>query len=404
MTWSAAIGRSLCAATVVAASLASLPARAQMPLAHDERVGEVQGWKIGYSRGLDGCLTSATFTDQTTIWLGFSPKIEFYIAFTNPNWRSIEKDRNYQMRVRPIGYGTWNGAFVGFENGNAKGLLIAKLKKDFLFGFAKADGMALLHASGKQVTQLSLAGSKAALIDVLNCQQKRIKEAASAPPRPAAPPPAATTVPPPAKAGSGTGFFVSKKGHVLTNAHVAKGCKTLEIVPPGQGAMPASLIAADSKSDLALLQTAATPKAVPPFRTKVRVGETISIYGFPLAGLLATSGNYTVGNVTAIAGLGDDTSQLQISAPVQPGNSGGPLLDKSGNIIGVVVSKLDVLNVAQVTKDVTQNVNFAIKSSIAANFLESNNVDTPSGESAAELSGADIADKARDFTVRVNCK
>jgi hypothetical protein len=397
MTRIRAIARALVLLLPVVAAGATA-ARADMPLAHDERVGEVAGWKIGYSRGLSGCLTSATFTDQTTIWLGFSPKLEFYIAFTNLNWRSIEKNKSYQMRVRPIGYGMWNGGFLGFENGDARGLVIAKLKKDFLLGFAKADGMALLHASGKQVTQLSLAGSKAALVDVLNCQQERLRATASsgAMPKPAAPQPA--------KAGSGTGFFVSRKGHVLTNAHVAKDCRALEIVQPGQQAMPASLVVADQRSDLALLSTAAKPVAVPAFRTKSRVGEKISVYGFPLAGLLATSGTDPDADFPAVAGLAVVTSQLQISAPVQPGNSGGPLLDKAGNVIGVVVSKLDAINLAQVTKDMTQNVNFAIKSSIAANFLDTNNIEVPGGEATAELDGADIADKAREFTVRVNCK
>ncbi|MGI8568125.1 MAG: S1 family peptidase, partial [Methylocella sp.] len=69
----------------------------------------------------------------------------------------------------------------------------------------------------------------------------------------------------------------------------------------------------------------------------------VAAFGFPLAGLLATSGNFTLGNVTAVAGLGDDTRILQISAPVQPGSSGGPLLDYSGNVVGVVEGKLNAI-------------------------------------------------------------
>ena len=66
-------------------------------------------------------------------------------------------------------------------------------------------------------------------------------------------------------------------------------------------------------------------------------------FGYPLSQVLATSGNFTTGIVTALAGIGDDSRFYQISAPVQPGNSGGPLLDENGNLIGVVSSKLDFL-------------------------------------------------------------
>ncbi len=102
----------------------------------------------------------------------------------------------------------------------------------------------------------------------------------------------------------------------------------------------------------------------------MRQGEDIVVYGFPLPGVLSSGGNVSTGNVTALTGLGDDSRFLQISAPVQPGNGGGPLLDRSGNVVGVVVSKLNALSVASATGDVPQNVNFAIKASVALAFLE----------------------------------
>jgi S1-C subfamily serine protease len=74
------------------------------------------------------------------------------------------------------------------------------------------------------------------------------------------------------------------------------------------------------------------------------------VYGFPLTGALASGGNVTTGNITALAGLGDDSRFLQISAPVQPGNSGGPLLDRNGSVVGIVVSKLNALGVASRTR------------------------------------------------------
>ena len=75
-----------------------------------------------------------------------------------------------------------------------------------------------------------------------------------------------------------------------------------------------------------------------------------------------------MGNVTALAGLHDDSRYLQVSAPVQNGNSGGLLLDGSGNLGGVVSAKLDAIKVAMAAGDLPQNVNFAVKSAIVATF------------------------------------
>ena len=99
-----------------------------------------------------------------------------------------------------------------------------------------------------------------------------------------------------------------------------------------------------------------------------------------------------MGNVTSVAGLGDDSRILQISAPVQPGNSGGPLLDKFGNVVGIIVSKFNALRLAQVTQDVPQNINFAIKASIAANFLEVNNVSMQARAGNEPLEPTEIAE------------
>ena len=92
------------------------------------------------------------------------------------------------------------------------------------------------------------------------------------------------------------------------------------------------------------------------------------------AGALASSGNTTLGNITALAGLRDDSRFIQISASVQPGNSGGPVLDEAGRLIGVIEGKLDALKVARVTGDIPQNVNFAILASTLAHFLEASRI------------------------------
>jgi S1-C subfamily serine protease len=202
----------------------------------------------------------------------------------------------------------------------------------------------------------------------------------------------------------GTGFFVSSSGHVLTNQHVVNGCVTVSVSRPGSSGSEARIAGSDPRNDLALLATDMRPVKVSTFRTGLHLGETVFVYGFPLVGLLSTTGNFTVGNVTAMSGVGDDTRMFQISAPVQPGNSGGPLLDKFGNVVGVIVSKLDVLRVAKVTDDIAQNINFAIKIGAAVNFMEANDVRSSEKENTSPLEATDIADRAKLFTVQIKCK
>ncbi|ACB97167.1 Tetratricopeptide TPR_2 repeat protein [Beijerinckia indica subsp. indica ATCC 9039] len=202
---------------------------------------------------------------------------------------------------------------------------------------------------------------------------------------------------------SGTGFFVSPRGYIVTNAHVVNGCKDVQITSGLSPKISARILTQDSANDLALLKSDLRPNTLVPLRVGVRIGENVAVFGFPLIGLLATSGNFSVGIVSALAGLGDDTRYLQISAPVQPGNSGGPVLDQSGNIVGVVVAKLDAINVAAITKDVPQNVNFAIKTSVLTNLLDANGVDYSTGSAGQFLQSADLAERAKSIAVLIEC-
>ncbi|MGH2340441.1 trypsin-like peptidase domain-containing protein [Segnochrobactraceae bacterium EtOH-i3] len=203
------------------------------------------------------------------------------------------------------------------------------------------------------------------------------------------------------KSSSGTGFYVGP-GLVLTNAHVVEGCSAVAISLAGTQ-RPASVLARDAEVDLALIQTPQSGPAPAQLRIGARLGEDVAAFGFPLSGVLASSGNFTRGTITATAGLRDDTRQLQISAPVQPGNSGGPLLDASGNVVGVIVAKLDALKVAAIIDDIPQNINFAIKASMAARFLEEQGVAYTASGPAAALQPADLAALAQTFTVAIRC-
>ena len=171
--------------------------------------------------------------------------------------------------------------------------------------------------------------------------------------------------------GSGGGFLVGPDGEVLTNSHVVDGCGQVA-VRHSAATDAATIRASDTTNDLALLvapglsgETAAF--SGPPQAAR---GETAKVAGYPFGGLLTSDLHVTSGIVSALANLQDHSTRLQITAPVQPGNSGGPLLDESGNVIGVVVSRLNALGVAGATGTIPQNVIFAIKGSVARMFLE----------------------------------
>ena len=225
---------------------------------------------------------------------------------------------------------------------------------------------------------------------------------APAPKPPPAPMPVPMPAPPQVRAGSyGTGFYVSETGHIITNWHVAKDCRVL------QTANGASLrvLASDAAVDLALLQVVGVkPAAMASFsQADAVLGESIIVFGFPLTGLLASSGNLTTGIVSATAGLHDNPRHLQISAPVQPGNSGGPLLDQSGNVVGVVVAKLDAATAASLMGDIPQNVNFAIKGREVVSFLARSRMTPSVVASSPKLSTEAVATTAAAFTVQIVC-
>lgn len=201
---------------------------------------------------------------------------------------------------------------------------------------------------------------------------------------------------------TGTGFVVSSERHVLTNDHVVDECVEVRIAP----AMAATVVARDQASDLALLRISAEEAgAVATFRQGrgIRPGDDIVVVGYPLRSYLSSEMHVTTGSVSALAGPGDDRRIFQMTAPVQPGNSGGPVLDSTGNVVGVVMAKLDALKVALVTGDIPQNVNFAVSAGTARAFLDTQDVPYETAPSTNELKPADVAAKARRFTVLIEC-
>lgn len=199
----------------------------------------------------------------------------------------------------------------------------------------------------------------------------------------------------------GTAFFVSSDGQLLTNDHVVSNCTSVTL---GTGEK-AQIVSRNPKNDLALLKIGNKADHFASFRTGLpaRLGETAMAFGFPFPGTLSSGGVATSGIVSSLAGLHDDPRTLQFSAAVQPGNSGGPLLDGSGHVIGVVEAKLDALEVVQESGSIPENVGFAIQWAQIRAFLESEGVTPARDSSTSPLPSSDVARIAKQMTVAVDC-
>jgi uncharacterized protein len=208
-----------------------------------------------------------------------------------------------------------------------------------------------------------------------------------------------------AKKATGTAFIVNMAGHAITNHHVVEGCAEIRV----EGRDSAlKVVTFDVVNDLALLQIpgkVAVSATVASEPAKLRQGEEIMVFGFPLNSLLSSGGNMTPGVVSALTGLGNNTNQIQITAPIQPGSSGSPVLNKKGEIVGVVSMKLSDSKMAKATGSVGQNVNFAVSGQTLKTFLDTHNAGYRSGStfSFGSKSTADLADEARKWTLVVEC-
>lgn len=179
----------------------------------------------------------------------------------------------------------------------------------------------------------------------------------------------------PLEGSQGTGFVIGA-GWLLTCAHVMGEQKEATITLAGKR-LVADVVKSDAKADLALLKLREPlPEGAQPlaFRAAARpavMGEEVSTIGYPLSRLLGNTARMTRGLLSATAGLRDDDQQVQVSAEIQPGNSGGPLLDRDGNVIGVVNKTINPSAVARATGGaLPQNINFAIKAVPVLDFVK----------------------------------
>jgi serine protease Do len=372
-------------------SLPKPPVRAQDEEAEYTRIG---WWSVTRRQDstLSVCSASARFTDQTVIEIALiqSSKVKGWaLSLSNPQWNGWVTKRSqhwlWLVTTRP-----WHGSFNVANDG--KTLVIGDASIDFMNSLADTNRLWIFNDNKQPLLSLDMKDSDPAIKAVVNCVRQHPFNRAPAP-----------------EAGitfSGTGFFIAPS-LLLTNNHVVKECKgTIQARYPDRASYPATIFGQDAANDLAILHTDMPSSSISSFHLQPRLGESVATYGFPYAGVLSSSGNFTLGNVTSLSGVIDDTRFLQISAPIQPGNSGGPLLDMHGRVVGVVVAQLNALTRMQVDNSVPQNVNFAIKAPIATNFLFTKGV-TPKLDdldASQPLPPSDVADKAKEFTVQVYCE
>jgi len=217
------------------------------------------------------------------------------------------------------------------------------------------------------------------------------------------PPPAARAA---ISARIGAGVIASADGLVLTNHHVVQDCAQIGVRDAEEQSAKAALVGSDVANDLALIKVERRFARAASFRRgePLQAGESVTVVGFPLAALLGFEPNVAFGYVSAVGGLRGDATRFQISAPIHKGNSGGPILDQGGQVIGIVTSKLDALAVQKRMGDLPQNISFGVKGEVAQAFLESQSAAFLASPGGEKLENTEVAAIGREVTVLVACR
>ncbi len=359
------------------------------------------------TRAFSHCAASAPYANGMTLLVGQEATNGWLLGFANPAFR-FKKDENLAIDV------TFDGQAEArlFGTAISEVMVTTVLPTNVARTFQKASLMVAV-ARGTPF-QFNLAATGPLLAAITNCVTKvkaeGLEKAGDFSKVAAKPTPG--DKPTPSKPGkttgsSGTGFVVSANGHIVTNNHVIDGCVgDIKGNLAGEAATVLRVVSRDPRNDLALLQASSgtTFKDFARIRDRsIRSGDSVVAIGFPFHGLLTSDFTVTTGIVSSLSGLRNDSRFLQISAAVQPGNSGGPLFDTSGQIVGVVTGKLDALRMIASTGDIPENVNFAIKTGALRDFLDNSVVPYQSGEPKGELKTTDITSNARAYTMLISC-
>lgn len=374
---------------------------------------QVGGWTGGaYTNDTTGafshCAAGMTYANGVNLIVGQSSGDSWILGFASPAFK-FDKKAAFPIDVTFDGQSQARLFATAASDVMVTAILPPNVARDFrrsslMVAVAGANGRPLqfnLTSTGPLMPVLANCVAKVRSLGVEHVGDFSIKSAAAAP----------TDTPAPAKPArtgsySGTGFVISANNHIVTNYHVVKGC-TGDILGNLSGDAPVKLrlVSGDEGNDLALLQASeASFKAVATIRDKtVRPGDAVVAIGYPFHGLLTSDFTVTTGIVSSLAGFLNNTRYLQISAAVQPGNSGGPLLDNAGLVVGVVSSKLNALTFARATGNIPENINFAIKTGALRDFLDNSAVPYQTADTRSELKTAEITRDARAYTLYLSC-
>ena len=201
---------------------------------------------------------------------------------------------------------------------------------------------------------------------------------------------------------SGTGFYVSVEGHIITNYHVIDGCQEIKVHSKGK-LFDTVKIASDAQNDLALLKVDAKPPHVFALSPNGSFPlQDIIVAGFPFGNRVSSTLKFTKGIVSSVAGLGNNYSEIQIDAALQPGNSGGPIIDDYGNVIAVAVSKLDMRKILKDYGVIPENNNFGVKASVVKNLMQGNAVQFKKPNTDV-ISKSELSKSVTNGTVYLTC-
>lgn len=209
----------------------------------------------------------------------------------------------------------------------------------------------------------------------------------------------------------GSGMVFTGEGHIFTNYHVIDKAKSYYVVVYENGQitkkLPATVVSKDQRADLVILQCkewkapAGSPPTPPPVvpSSQCKLGATVFVLGYPLPGALSSNVKYTNGVVSDMAGLDDDSSKIQHTAQIQPGNSGGPMALADGRVVGVIVSSLNAAYALKTTGALPQGINFSIKSDYLLTQASIAGIEIPK-----YTAGPEPVEHVKAYTVQIMCE
>lgn len=381
----------------------------------------VGNWKGGaYTNDKDGsfshCAAASSYQSGIVFVVSVNKDYGWTLGFANENWKLIT-GQAFEIVLTFDGQQPFNVHGVPLDTHLVS--VPMPTNSSLIAQFRKARTMTAFTQG--HLFQFNLNQTGQLLPSLVNCVEAVKKngvnnagEFAVAIPKPAIAKPVAATAQdsgsssetsPRTGTQTGTGFVISSTGHVVTNQHVVEGCVgDIQGNLSGEAPVKLRLVSSDETNDLALLQAPSPFKDVATIRDKaIHPGDSVIAIGYPFHGLLTSDFTVTTGIVSSLSGILNDTRFLQISAAVQPGNSGGPLLDNGGQVVGMVAAKLNALKFAKATGTIPENINFAIKTGALRDFLDNSAVSYQTADAREELKTPDIARNARAFTLLVSC-